>query len=148
MEQKIDHYSFIYGMVTAFSECVSRECKRGALSPPFPLDYHDAVVDEIKNIASENGISCWYDENKDLPESCRVGWFVLYKFQDALEEYRGLRATGANPALDMKPFHRWLGYGSVWTNEYAVIQPAFRELRDTGDTPGRVLFPDGGWPPT
>lgn len=147
MEKQIDHYSFIYGMVTAFSECVSRECKRGALSPPFPPEYYDIVKDEIEHIAAENGISCWYDENKDLPESSRVGWFVLYKFPETLDEYQSIRKTGSNPALDMKQFHRWLGYGTVWTEAYSSIQTAFREVRKTGDTPGRVLFPDGDWPP-
>lgn len=147
MNNTIEPFSFIYGMVTAFSECVSREAKRGALSPPFPISYYKDVKDEIEHIAAENGISCWYEENKDLPEQSRAAWFVLYKFPEVLKEYVNLRKTGANPALHIEKFHPWLGYGTVWTEQYDLIIPKFREKRETGDTPGRVLFPDGGWPP-
>ena len=147
MKTDIDHYSFIYGMSTAFAECVSREAKRLALTPPFPPAYTQEVEEEISTICRENGIHCWFDDNADLPESSRVCWFVLYKFHESLDAYRQLRTQGNNPALQFREFFDILGYGRAWAAGYEEIVPAFRETRDTADTPGRVLFPGGGWPP-
>ena len=147
MSHEIDHYSFIYGMTTAFAECVSREAKRLALSPPFPPRYTPGIEEEISNICAENGISCWFDTNEDLPESSRVCWYVLYKFPEALEAYRKLRDCGHNPALQFEAFFDILDYGRAWAAGHENLRPVFRETRNTGDTPGRVLFPDGGWPP-
>ncbi len=41
----IDRRSYIIGMMTAFAECVTNECKKIALSPPFyPEDYNTVVA--------------------------------------------------------------------------------------------------------
>ena len=42
----IDRKSYILGMMTAFAECVTNECKKIALSPPFYPEDYDTVVAE------------------------------------------------------------------------------------------------------
>jgi hypothetical protein len=64
----IDRRSYILGMMTAFAECVTNECKKIALSPPFYPEDYDTVVAEAEKIADEQGILLWYDENRDIPE--------------------------------------------------------------------------------
>ena len=71
-DKSIDRKSFILGMITAFAECVANECKKIALSPPFyPADYH-TVVSEAQQIAKDQAISLWYEENGDIPENKRL----------------------------------------------------------------------------
>ena len=65
VDTSIDRKSYILGMITAFAECVANECKKIALSPPFyPEDYH-AVVSEAEQIAEDQAISLWYEDNGD-----------------------------------------------------------------------------------
>jgi hypothetical protein len=146
LQGKIDRQSFIHGMTTAFSECVSRESKRGALSPPFFPDEYEALISETEKIVNENGVHCWFDQNLDLPADKRVCWFVLYKFEEVLDAYKALRASGHNPFLSMDYFKDWLGYGHVWGEEYSKINIHFRDAKKTGDTVERILFPDAQRP--
>jgi len=45
------------GMITAFSECAVRECKKAAISPPFyPGDYY-ILLDETNKITKEQCLS-------------------------------------------------------------------------------------------
>jgi len=45
-DKSIDRKSYILGMITAFAECVTNECKKIALSPPFYPEDYDTVVAE------------------------------------------------------------------------------------------------------
>lgn len=46
----VDRISFILGMITAFAECVTNECKKLALSPLFrPGDYPLLYQEAKKN---------------------------------------------------------------------------------------------------
>ena len=58
----INRKSFILGMITAFAECVTNECKKIALSPPFYPEDYDSVVSEAERIADDQGISLWYEK--------------------------------------------------------------------------------------
>ena len=80
----IDRRSYILGMMTAFAECVTSECKKVALSPPFYPQDHDSVVSEAARIAKDQGIFLWYEENRDIPENKRLNWFVMSKFPGVL----------------------------------------------------------------
>ena len=142
----IDRKSFILGMMTAFAECVTGECKKIALSPPiYPADY-DAVVSEAQRIAEEQGIFLWYDENRDIPEDRRLNWFVLYKFSDVLEEYRRLRDQGYNPAWHFAKFSDLFSYGTVWGDGADAVVTKLREPKNTIDTFARVLLKPEDWP--
>ncbi len=133
-------------MITAFAECVSNECKKVALSPPFyPDDYH-SVVSGAKMIAKDQGISIWYEENEDIPENKRLNWFVLYKFSDMLDEYRKLRNQGYNPAWHFARFSDLLSYGTVWGEGADAVITRMRQRIHTNDTFARVLLKKGDWP--
>ena len=146
-EGAIDRKSFILGMITAFSECVEKEAKKAAFSPPFyPNDYL-TLVDEATLIAKEQGLQIWYEENMDLPESSRVCWFVIYKFSEVLEEYKAIRKKGYNPAYDFSKFYDFLSYGIVYGENSHMVRPKMREKVNTVDTVARILFKPGEWPP-
>ena len=144
----IERRSFILGMITAFAECVATECKKIALSPPFYMSDYDTVLKEAERIAEEQGVHLWYDENLDIPEEQRVCWFVIYKFQDALDEYRALREEGFNPAWEFDKFWDVLSYGNIWGENAEKVLPRLREQRETEDTVSRILFQPGEWPPS
>ena len=142
----IDRKSYILGMITAFAECVSNECKKVALSPPFyPQDYH-IVFSEAERITNEQGIFLWYDDNLDIPETQRLNWFVLYKFSEILDEYRKLRSLGYNPAWHFDKFFDLLSYGSAWGQGAEKVVNRIREIKKTEDTFARVLLKQGDWP--
>ena len=142
----IDRNSFILGMMTAFAECVTNECKKIALSPPFyPADY-DGVASEAEKIADEQGIFLWYDENLDIPESRRLNWFVMYKFSDMLEEYRKLRGRGYNPAWHFAKFSDLFSYGTAWGDGADAVVTKMRQRKNTKDTFARILLEADDWP--
>ena len=142
----IDRKSYILGMITAFAECVSNECKKIALSPPFyPHDY-PSVVSGAKTIAKDQGIFIWYDENEDIPENKRLNWFVLYKFSDMLDEYRRIRNQGYNPAWHFAKFSDLLSYGTAWGEGADAVVSRMRQRINTKDTFARVLLKPGDWP--
>ncbi len=144
----IDRKSYILGMMTAFAECVTYECKKVALSPPFyPIDY-DSVASEAERIAKDQGISLWYEENKDIPENKRLNWFVMYKFPEVLEEYKHLREKGYNPAWNFEKFYDLLSYGMVWGENADQVIPKIRERKVQADTMARILLKTGDWPIT
>jgi hypothetical protein len=143
---EIDRKSFILGMVTAFAECVANECKKLALSPPFYPDDHEAVRSQAEEIAREQQIYLWYDENKDIPVKVRLNWFVIYKFPEVLAEYQRIRKMGHNPAWDIDAFSALLSYGTAWAKGSEAIGPQLREKRPTQDTFSRFLLKAGDWP--
>ena len=142
----IDRKSYILGMMTAFAECVTHECKKIALSPPFyPKDY-DAVASEAERIADEQGVLLWYDENRDIPENRRLNWFVLYKFSDVLKEYRNLRGQGYNPAWHFAKFSDLFSYGTAWGEGADAVVTRMRQRKNTRDSFARVLLKPKDWP--
>ncbi len=142
----IDRKSFMLGMVTAFAECVARECKKVAFSPPFyPEDYH-MLIDETEKIIKEQGLSMWYEENLDLPEEVRVNWFVIYKFPEVLDEYKAIRNQGYNPAYDFGMFKEFLSYGIVYGENAEKVVPKMRKDEEIVDPVSRILFKPGDWP--
>ncbi len=146
MKSEAERKAFILGMMTAFAECVTNECKKLALSPPFyPSDYL-FLREEAEEIAREQAISLWYETNEDIPEDRRLNWFVLYKFPEALEAYRDLRNRGLNPATDFEAFFPVLSYGIAWQEACLTLTPVFREPRETQCTFARFLLNPGDWP--
>ena len=142
----IDRRSFIFGMMTAFAECIANECKRAALSPPFyPQDY-DVLFTEAENIAREQGVFLWYDKNIDIPEATRLNWFVLYKFPEVLDEYKQIRDQGYNPAWNLEKFSDLLSYGTAWGAGADMVIPKIRENRIKAETFARFLLKSGDWP--
>lgn len=147
-DQRIDRRSFILGMMTAFAECLAHECKKAALSPPFyPEDYLE-IRSEAERIAEEHGVLLWYEENSDIPAAKRMNWFVIYKYQDVLDEYKAIRSRGSNPVWDLKAFSEWLSYGIVWGEGAERVVPGMREENAMEDMPTvmRILFKPGDWP--
>jgi hypothetical protein len=144
--QFIDRKSFILGMITAFAECVANECKKAAFSPPFyPHDYK-TLLPETRRIAEDNGVLLWYEKNLDIPRKARLKWFVIYKFPEALDEYRALRGQGYNPAWHLDKFAHFLSYGVVWGAGADKVIAQIRETRETRATYARILLKPGAWP--
>ena len=144
--KSIDRKSFILGMMTAFAECVTNECKKLALSPPFYPEDYNTVVSKAERIVDDQGIFLWYDENLDIPESRRLNWFVMYKFPDMLDEYRDLRRRGYNPAWHFAKFSDLLSYGTAWGQGADAVVTGMRQQKNTKDTFARVLLKPGDWP--
>ena len=142
----MDRISFILGMMTAFAECITNECKKAALSPPFyPQDY-DMLLPEAEKIVKEQGIYLWYDKNLDIPAATRLNWFVLYKFPEVLNEYKRIRNHGNNPAWNFEKFSDLLSYGTAWGTGADKVVPKIRENRSKTETFARVLLNTGDWP--
>ncbi len=142
----IDRISFILGMITAFAECVSSECKKLAFSPPFRAQDFPLLDREAHQIASEQQVSLWYEKNEDIPQAHRLHWYVIYKFEEALDEYVQLRAQGFNPAWELDRFYPLLSYGLVWAKGVDEIIPHFREERKTQCSFSRILLNPQEWP--
>lgn len=144
---KIDRPAFILGMITAFAECVTNECKKIAFSPPFyPRDY-DGIKAEAHAIAADLGVYLWLEPNPDLSTETPLQWLVIYKFDEVLQEYRQLRSKGLNPALDFDAFHELLSYGTVWGDGAKAVAPKMREIRPLKEAFARILLNPGDWPP-
>ena len=142
----LDRKSFMLGMITAFAECLAGEAKRLALSPPFYPEDLESIREEAERIAEEQGIHLFLEENLDLPVPGMLQWYVMYKFPDALEEYRRLRILGANPALHFEEFASLLSYGMVWGKGAEKVTPRWREKRETTDSMARLLLNPEDWP--
>ena len=142
----LDRKSFMLGMITAFAECLAGEAKRLALSPPFYAEDLESIRDEAERIAGEQGIFLFLEENLDLPVPGKLQWYVMYKFPDALEEYRRLRTLGSNPALHFEEFASLLSYGMVWGKGAEEVKPRMREKRETKDSMARILLNPEDWP--
>jgi len=142
----IDRRSYILGMMTAFAECVANECKKVAFSPPFyPADY-ESVRAAAERIAREQAIFLWYEQNPDIPPARRLNWFVMYKFSEALDEYRRLREAGYNPAWHFDKFFDLLSYGTAWGRGAEAVIPRLRAPAAVTDTYALVLLEPGDWP--
>jgi len=143
----IDRRSFMLGMITAFGECVAAEAKKCAFSPPFyPEDYY-ILKTEAERIAKELNISLWLEENQEIEANHRVMWWVMYKFPEILDDYRGLRAKGFNPAYEFDRFFDLLSYGYAFGENAENVSSRIRQKGDTMHTVTRILFQPGDWPP-
>jgi hypothetical protein len=142
----IDRKSFMLGMMTAFGECVAAEAKKCAFSPPFyPEDYF-ILKSEAERIAEELSIQIWLEENTEISEEHRVMWWVMYKFDEILDEYQGLRAKGLNPAYEFDRFFDLLSYGYAFGENAQQVKSRIRKKEETMETVTRILFQPGDWP--
>lgn len=146
LAKMIDRKSFMLGMMTAFGECVAGEAKRCAFSPPFFPDDYYILKTEAERIAAELNIHLWLEENSEIQEEHRVMWWVMYKFDEILDEYRRLRAQGFNPAFEFHRFSDLLSYGFAFGENSEKVSSRMRETGDTMGTVTRIIFHDGGWP--
>ena len=108
--QELDKYSFILGMVTAFSECVAGGCKRLALSPPLTHEDYEMVKDDACAIIEQHGLLHLHEKNEDLPLEERFEWILIAGRKETLEQYRALREAGCSPAHSLEPFFELLSY--------------------------------------
>lgn len=148
-KNKYDNLSFrcgfILGMVTAFGECVGGEAKRLAFSPPIHHSDYLALKQDVEDIAAEMGLKLWYETNDDLPPESDVFWWVIYKFDDTLEEYQRLRKQGYNPCVDLLPFYPILSYGMAFGDNCDQVNPQMRRPAECMGTVTRVLFGGNDW---
>ena len=143
----IHRTSFILGMITAFAECVTNECKKIAFSPPFyPRDYA-RIKTEAEAIAEDLGVHLWLETNPDLSSDTPLNWLVIYKFDEVLEEYQRLRSKKLNPGLHFDAFFNLLSYGAVWGDGAEAVTPRMREQRPLKEAFARILLKPGAWPP-
>jgi hypothetical protein len=142
----MDRKSFMLGMMTAFGECIAGEAKKCAFSPPFYPEDFPALKTEAERIANELSISIWLEENQEIREENRVLWWVMYKFPEVLDEYRGIRARGFNPAYEFDRFSDLLSYGHAFGENSEHVAARIRKEVDTMETVTRVLFKPGDWP--
>ena len=108
-----DRFSFIMGMITAFSECVAAGCKRLALSPPMTEAEYLSAHQEAERIIEAHGLIHMREENRDLPEGERFEWILIARRRDTFDEYLSLRGKGFSPARSLEPFYGLLSYGIV-----------------------------------
>lgn len=135
----IDRKSFALGMITAFCECINGECKKIALSPPmYPNDYYRFKSDAEK-VITLHGLNFYYEENKDLDEDRRMNWWVIYKFEDALDEYLQLRNEGYNPLNDFDKFRGVLSYGTAYADGANQLQSKMRDNTRHGTVSDKVM---------
>jgi hypothetical protein len=134
------------GMMTAFGECVAGEAKKCAFSPPFYPDDYYMLKTEAERIADELNISIWLEENSEIKEENRVMWWVMYKFQEIVDEYHDIRAKGFNPAYEFNQFSALLSYGYAFGENSENVLSRIRKKADTMETVTRVLFQAGDWP--
>jgi hypothetical protein len=142
----IDRKSFMLGMMTAFGECVAAEAKKCAFSPPFYPDDYYILKTEAERIAAELNIFVWLEENEEIQEENRVMWWVMYKFEEILDEYHAIRAKGFNPAYEFDEFFDLLSYGYAFGENSENVSSRIRKKEDTMGTVTRILFQPGDWP--
>ena len=109
-EQAMDQQAFIFGMVTAFCECVAGGCKRLALSPPLSHDIFESVRDEAYELIEKHGLIHYHERNLDLPEGERIEWILIAAKKETIDEYLKIRAAGNSPVRSLKPFWGVLSY--------------------------------------
>lgn len=141
----VDRKSFILGMITAFAECVDGECKKLALSPPFYPEEYNMLINDTRRIIAEHGLCLWFEDNLDIPEDIRVNWFVIFKFNEVLEEYKSLRKN-YNPAYNFEKFRGLVSYGLVWGSNAKKVRLKMRRKELGMVTVSRLLFKPGEWP--
>ena len=127
--KELDQYSFILGMVTAFSECVAGGCKRLALSPPLTQKEYEAVQKDACAIIEKHGLVHLHEKNEDLPPEERFSWILIAGRQETIEQYLALRAAGCSPARSLEAFSGLLSYDaaeSIHTG-YDAYRAFFRE---------------------
>ena len=146
LAKMIDRKSFMLGMMTAFGECVAGEAKKCAFSPPFYPEDYSILKAEAERIADELNICIWLEKNEEIREENRVIWWVMYKFQEILDEYHDLRAKGFNPAYEFDEFSELLSYGYAFGENSEHVSSRIRKKGDTMETVTRILFQPGDWP--
>jgi len=92
----IDQRSYQLGVIGAFCEVVSLGVKRLALSSPMVPREMDALIDDARRIARENGVELYREESflvTDLfPEAITEGKHVLLIYRDEVkDEYLALK---------------------------------------------------------
>lgn len=134
--QALHEPSFIYGMVTAFCECVAAGCKPMALSPPMRDAAFAAAGGMAIQLIEAHGLSAYHEENLDLPPALRVHWLVIYAEARVIDAYRQRRAAGKSPARGLDDFADLLGYrGTGIHTGYDAYRTLFAD--DCGsDRPG------------
>ncbi len=85
---KYDRFSYIIGMIAAFSECVAGGCKRLALSPPLTGEGFALVRDEAYRVIEAHGLLSY-----DAAESVHTGYDA---FREAFGE-GGRSGEGGRP---------------------------------------------------
>ncbi len=148
LAKMIDRKSFMLGMMTAFGECIAGEAKKCAFSPPFYPDDYYMLKTEAERIADELNISLWLEHNEEIREENRVMWWVMYKFDEILDEYHRLRAGGFNPAYEFAEFRELLSYGHAFGENSENVSSRIRQEGNTMETVTRILFQPGDWPPS
>ncbi len=146
MEKNIDRKAYILGMITAFAECVTNECKKLAFSPPFYPNDYELIIRDAQRIAEEQNIFLYLEENMDISPEHRLQWLVIYKFPEVLSAYLELRNRGINPAWDLKAFYPLLSYGTAWGKNAEKVTLSYRDERETFCTFARILLNPGDWP--
>ena len=134
------------GMMTAFGECVAGEAKKCAFSPPFYPEDYEILKSEAERIADELSICLWLERNDEIQEENRLMWWVMYKFQETLDEYHAIRAKGFNPAYEFDEFSDLLSYGYAFGVNSENVSSKIRKKEDTMETVTRILFRPGDWP--
>ena len=142
----IDRKSFMLGMMTAFGECIAGEAKKCAFSPPFYPEDYGVLKTEAERIADELSICKKKKKNEEIREENRVIWWVMYKFQEILDEYHDIRAKGFNPAYEFDEFSELLSYGYAFGENSEKVSSRIRRKEDTMETVTRILFQAGDWP--
>ncbi len=135
----IDKPSFIYGMVTAFCECVINESKPLAFSPPFHKDMLLIINDEILKISKEMELNLFLEKNDDLIEN-NIYFYVIYKFDSELLKYQNIRKKGFSPLNNFNEFKNILGYGVSFSQGIENIVPKMQKEPPLLKTTDRILF--------
>ena len=73
-------------------------------------------------------------------------WWVMYKFQEILDEYQAIRARGFNPAYEFNEFSDLLGYGYAFGENSENVLSRIRKKGETMGPVTRILFQPGDWP--
>jgi len=96
-QEKLDRRSYNLGMIYAFAEVVGSGVKRLGLSPPLTEDEYESVIDDMRLIAEEYGVTLHTDRDflETLlfnPEYTR-GRIVIHlaDLRDTLDEYLRLK---------------------------------------------------------
>ncbi len=73
-------------------------------------------------------------------------WWVMYKFEEILDEYHAIRTRGFNPAYEFDEFFDLLSYGYAFGENSENVSSGIRKKEDTMGTVTRILFRPGDWP--
>ncbi len=109
---KVEKESFIYGMVTAFCECIFNDNKKIALSPVLNKEMFDKVNSNIEKIVNDSYLKCYLEKNEDVKNNIYC-YYVIYKYDSNLVKYLDLRKKGYNVFDNFSCFKEILTYNIV-----------------------------------